>query len=125
MATLIPTRLFVDWSKLDPVVETFASELTIHLGSQTDDFALCRGALESNGDLRTVSQTCQSLLDFKEQGHMDTAERLTRRPACYILGSVSTLSVHGDYYCFYLYAHVTILHVSLRDIAVCSSYSQI
>ncbi|CAK9103066.1 unnamed protein product [Durusdinium trenchii] len=69
LATLIPTRLFVEWSVLDPVVETFASELTTHLASHTDDLA------------QGIQQACQGVVDFHEQGHMDSAERMARR-AC-------------------------------------------
>lgn len=57
LATLIPTRLVVNWSRsesmrslsgfsrddLDPAVETFAHELTSHLGSKADDLARTLG----------------------------------------------------------------------------------
>lgn len=69
LATLIPTRLFVEWSVLDPVVHTFASELSTHLGSHTDEIAL------------SVNQACQQLLDSQKQGHVESAENMARK-AC-------------------------------------------
>lgn len=69
LATLIPTRLFVEWSVLDPVVHTFASELATHLGSHTDDVA------------RGINQACEQLLHSQEQGHMESAESMARK-AC-------------------------------------------
>ncbi|CAJ1368840.1 unnamed protein product [Effrenium voratum] len=69
LGTLIPTRLFVEWSVLDPVVHTFAAELSHHLGDHSDEFAL------------TVHNACQQVVDFKESGKAESAERMARK-AC-------------------------------------------
>ena len=43
-----------DWGVLDPVVHTFASELSTHLGSHTDEIALTLGGWSWCRDLLTV-----------------------------------------------------------------------
>ncbi|CAE7426744.1 ABCF2 [Symbiodinium sp. CCMP2456] len=62
LATVIPTRLFVDWTVLDPVVHTFASELSQHMGNHTEDLA------------STVNQACLQLIHMEAQGTVENAE---------------------------------------------------
>mmetsp|Transcript_48023 Transcript_48023/g.112150 ORF Transcript_48023/g.112150 Transcript_48023/m.112150 type:complete len:1008 (-) Transcript_48023:57-3080(-) len=60
LITLVPTRLFISWEKVNPVVETYAHELSEHLAGTTTD---------------KVKVQCQQMIDFAESGTVEGFER--------------------------------------------------
>ena len=93
---MIPTRLFVDWTVLDPVVHTFASEMSQHMGYLAVNActqaprpvsarhqirvafaskAPARGEGNHTEDLAsTVNQACLQLIHMEAQGTVENAE---------------------------------------------------
>ena len=94
---MIPTRLFVDWTVLDPVVHTFASELSQHMGYSaatafTEALRLiaskrvnsctafprtalgCSEGNHSEDFASTVNQACLQLIHMEAQGTVENAE---------------------------------------------------
>ncbi|CAL1148911.1 unnamed protein product [Cladocopium goreaui] len=72
LATSIPSRLFIDWSVLDPVIRAYTGEISTHLATQKDF------------SVRRIMQLCKQI---DTQGHeeafaeaLEACDLLTRAP---------------------------------------------
>merc|ERR1719316_2358280 len=62
MVTMIPTRLFVDWEVIDPVVSQYTMELSSFFGNRTEDWA------------QQAIAGCDTLQELRRSGQLKKAE---------------------------------------------------